>query len=45
MNRYKNVDDEDDEVEESNFAQMMKEEVRSTRIGMFIFLYSFSTCF
>ncbi|XP_075234755.1 uncharacterized protein LOC142332293 [Lycorma delicatula] len=33
-NRYKNVDDEDDEVEESNFAQMMKEEVRSTRIGI-----------
>lgn len=39
--KYNYIDDEDDTAMESNFAQQLKEEHRSTKIGIFfIFVQS-----
>jgi len=34
-NKYKHIDDEDDIIMESNFAQQLKEEYESTKIGIY----------
>jgi protein SPT2 len=39
-NKYKHIDDEDDIIMESNFAQQLKEEYESTKIG----IYDIYTC-
>jgi len=39
-NKYKHIDDEDDIIMESNFAQQLKEEYESTKIGIYdIYIY------
>lgn len=40
-NKYKHIDDEDDTGMESNFAQQLKEEYVSTKIG----IYNFDTLY
>lgn len=37
-NRYRQIDDEDDTYMESNFAQQLKEEYISTKIGKYLYL-------
>lgn len=40
-NKYKNIDDEDDTGMESNFAQQLKEEYISSKIGIYLYLEYF----
>ena len=32
--KYRNIDDDDDDIEEVNYARLMQEEARSARIGL-----------
>jgi len=40
-NKYKSIDDEDDTAMESNFAQQLKEEYISSKIGIYLHLKYF----
>lgn len=42
--KYRNVDDEDDTAMESNFAQQLKEEFISSKIGIYLYLKYFVRC-